>query len=124
MALGKSRKCVSLDLSFHIENCKTLEEAWDRLIQLYGQVDDIRGYTLDNDLINLDPNNFDTIQDYITKANELEHNSRIVALRTRMHSWPSICWASFLQNMQRLFVVYKSISRLWVVLTLQHHLIH
>lgn len=40
--------------------------------KLYGQVDEIRGYKIDNELTNLDPKSFDTIQDYVTKANELK----------------------------------------------------
>ena len=71
MALGTLRKYVSKDLIFQIDKCKTIKEAWEKFGQLYGQVDEIRGYQLDNDLTMLDPKNFDTIQDYVTKANEL-----------------------------------------------------
>lgn len=71
MALGTLRKYVSKDLIFQIEKYTTIKEAWENFGQLYGQVDEIRGYQLDNDLTILDPKNFDTIQDYVTKANEL-----------------------------------------------------
>lgn len=71
MALGTLKKYVSRDLIFRIDKCKTSKEAWDKLAQLYGKIDEIRGYKLDNDLTSLDPKNFDTIQDYVTKANEL-----------------------------------------------------
>jgi hypothetical protein len=71
MALGTLRKYVSKDLIFQIDKYKTIKDAWDKLGQLYGHVDEIRGYQLDNDLTMLDPKNFDTIQDYVTKANEL-----------------------------------------------------
>lgn len=65
------RKYILPDLIFHIEKCKTIEEAWDKLSQLQGQVGEIRGYKLESDLVNLDPKDSDTIQDYVTKVNEL-----------------------------------------------------
>jgi hypothetical protein len=71
MALGTLRKYVSLELIFHIDKYKLAKEAWDKLAQLYVQVDETRGYKLDNELTNLDPSIFYTIQDYVTKANEL-----------------------------------------------------
>lgn len=71
MALGTLRKYVSPNLIFHIDKCKTIKEAWDKLDKLYGQVDNIRGYTLESNLQNLDRKCFDTIQDYASRENEL-----------------------------------------------------
>ncbi|GLJ23276.1 hypothetical protein SUGI_0440340 [Cryptomeria japonica] len=71
MALGTLHKYVSDDLIFHIEKCTTIKDAWDTFQKLYDQVDEIRGYKIDNELTNLDPKSFDTIQDYVTKENEL-----------------------------------------------------
>lgn len=71
MAIGTLRKYVSKDLIFHIEKCTLIKDAWQKFQDLYGQVDEIRGYQIDSDLTMLDPKNFDTIQDYVTKANEL-----------------------------------------------------
>ena len=61
---------VHHDLLFHIINCKESKEAWDKLKSIYGIVDEEKGFQIEDDLILLDPNNLDTIQDYITKANE------------------------------------------------------
>ena len=44
--------------------------AWDKLVALYGKVDEEDGFQIKDDLLLLDPKNFDTIQDYITKENE------------------------------------------------------
>ena len=71
MAIGILRKYVSRDLIFHIEKCTLIKDAWQKFQDLYGQVDEIRGYQIDSDLTMLDPKNFDTIQDYVTKAKEL-----------------------------------------------------
>lgn len=71
MALGTLRKYVSDDLIFHIDKCTTIKEAWDFFKKLYGQVDEIKGYKLDSELTTLDLKDFDTIQDYVTKATEL-----------------------------------------------------
>ena len=65
------RKYVHEDLIFHIDNCKTVKEAWDKFSNLYVKVDKARGFELDENLMSLDPKDFDTIQDYITKTHEL-----------------------------------------------------
>ena len=69
-ALGVIRSCVHGDLLFHIKTCSTSKEAWDKLEQLYGKVDEEKGFQIEDDLLLLDPKNYDTIQDYIIKVNE------------------------------------------------------
>ena len=69
-ALGAIRGCVHHDLQFHIIKCKESKEAWDKLKSLYGTVDEEKAFQFEDDLLLLDLKNFDTIQDYITKANE------------------------------------------------------
>ena len=59
--LGVIRSCVHGDLLFHIKNCSTSKEAWDKLEQLYGKVDAEKGFQIEDDLILLDPKNYDTI---------------------------------------------------------------
>jgi len=69
--LGRICSLVSFDLQFHLESCKTPKEAWETLEKLYGKIDKIGGYQIENDLINLDPKEFDKIQDYISKIKQL-----------------------------------------------------
>ena len=69
--IGTLRKYVHEDLIFHIDNCKTVKEAWDKFSSLYEKVEKARGFELDENLMSLDPKEFDTIQDYMTKTNEL-----------------------------------------------------
>ena len=69
-ALGVIRSCVHGDLLFHIKNCSDSKEAWDKLEQLYDKVDEEKGFQIEDDLVLLDPKNYDTIQDYTIKVNE------------------------------------------------------
>ena len=71
IAIGTLRKYVHEDLIFHIDNCKIVKEAWDKFVILYVKVDKAWGFELDKNLMSLDSKEFDTIQDYITKAHEL-----------------------------------------------------
>lgn len=76
MALGTLRKYISPDIIFHIDKCKTITESWDKLEKLYVQVDKIRCYTLEGNLLNWDPKFFDTIQGYATRENELKEQCK------------------------------------------------
>ena len=69
-ALGVIRNCVHGDLLFHITGCSNSKDAWDKLKQLYGKVNEDKGFQIEDDLLLLDPKNYDTIQDYIIKVNE------------------------------------------------------
>lgn len=71
VAIGTLRKYVYEDPIFHIDNCKIVKEAWDKFASLYAKVDKARGFELDENIMSLDPKEFDIIQDYITKAHEL-----------------------------------------------------
>ena len=71
VAIGTLRKYVHEDLIFHIDNCKIVKEAWDKFASLYAKVDKARDFELDENIMSLDPKEFDTIQDYMTKAHEL-----------------------------------------------------
>ena len=68
--LGIIQNCVHHDLHFHINSCKESKEAWDKLKVVYGKVDEEKGFQVEDDRLLLDLKNFDTIQDYITKAND------------------------------------------------------
>ena len=71
VVIGTLRKYVNDDLIFHIGNCTTIKEACDKFASLYAKVDKARGFELDENIISLDPKEFELIQDYITKAHEL-----------------------------------------------------
>lgn len=71
VAIGTLRKYVHEELIFHFDNCKVVKEAWDKFASLYTKVDKARGFELNENIMSLDPKEFDTIENYITRAHEL-----------------------------------------------------
>jgi hypothetical protein len=59
------------ELLFHLEGINTPHPSWKQLEQLFGKTNEIRGHQLENELISLNPNNFDIIQDFISKFKSL-----------------------------------------------------
>ena len=66
---------VSMDLLFHISGLKTPKEIWDKLETLYGKQDDLRVYQLENELMSLQPSNFETLEDISTQNGHFNFNS-------------------------------------------------
>ena len=62
---------ISKDLLFHLEGLRTPKEYWEKLEVLFGRQDELRGHILENELIALHPNSFDTIQQFFTKFKSL-----------------------------------------------------
>ena len=58
---------ISLDLIFHLSGLNTPKEIWDKLKTLYGKQDDLRVYQLENELMSLQPSNFETLNEFFTK---------------------------------------------------------
>ena len=58
---------ISNDLLFYLTDLKTPKQIWDKLESLYGQHDDMRVYQLENELMSLQPSNFETLNDFFTK---------------------------------------------------------
>ena len=53
---------ISRELLFHLEGLGTLKELWDNHESLFGKQDELRRHILENELIALKFNNFETIQ--------------------------------------------------------------
>ena len=68
MALGTLIKNISDPIKYHIRNLDNPIEVWNKLEALYGIVDEDMAYTIEENLLKLDPRNFDTIKDYLTKV--------------------------------------------------------
>ena len=58
---------ISKDLLFHLSGLKTPKEIWYQLASLYGKQDDLRVYYLENELIFLQPGNFETLNEFCEK---------------------------------------------------------
>ena len=73
--LDESYGCLCLSISkyllFHINGLKTPNDIWDILATLFDKQDDLRIYHLQNELISLHPDNFETMNDFFTKFKHL-----------------------------------------------------
>eukprot|EP00253_Pinus_taeda_P002130 PITA_02130 len=63
--------CISPDLQFHLSACNTPNEIWKKVKDLYGKQDEMKGHMLEVELLSLDPRNYDRIQYFFTKYNDL-----------------------------------------------------
>ena len=62
---------ISRELLFHLEGLRTQKEVWVNLESLFGKQDEMRGHIMENELIALQPNNFETIQHFFSKFKSL-----------------------------------------------------
>lgn len=66
-ACGLIGMSISPDLRFHIAELDTLDEAMKQLSKVFGIKNKIRAHQLKNELLTLDPNNFSSIEDFLSK---------------------------------------------------------
>ena len=62
---------ISRDLLFHLDGLTSPNEVWEKLIDIFGKIDEMRGHQLNNELISLSPNNFESLQLYFSKFKSL-----------------------------------------------------
>ena len=70
-ALGHLLSLVSQDLWFHILELKTPKLVWDKLASLFDKHDEMRIHQLENDLITLNPSNFESLNAFFTNFKNL-----------------------------------------------------
>ena len=70
-AFGYLCTYISRDLLFHMEGLRTPREAWENLDSLFNKQDELRGHILENELVSLHPNSFETIEQFFPKLNSL-----------------------------------------------------
>ena len=62
---------IAQDLRFHILDIDTLDEALEKLKNVFGIQNKIWAHQLENELLTLDPNNFSPIEDFLSKFKTL-----------------------------------------------------
>ena len=62
---------IAQDLRFHILDIDTPDEALEKLKYVFGVQNQIRAHQLENELLTLDPNNFSSIEDFLSKFKTL-----------------------------------------------------
>ena len=67
MALGTLLKNILGLSKYHIKNITNPTKFWDKIEALYGTIDEHMAYTIEDNIIKLDPRNLDTIKYYLTQ---------------------------------------------------------
>ena len=62
---------ISRELLFRLDGLRTPKEVWDKLESWFGKQNELRGHILENELIALQPNNFETIQQFFSKLKSM-----------------------------------------------------
>ena len=62
---------ISRDLLFHLGGLKSPKEVWEKIIEIFGKTDDMRGHQIENELISLSPSSFESLQLYFSKFKAL-----------------------------------------------------
>ena len=63
--------CIAQDLRFHTLDIHTPCEALDKLNTAFGIQNQIKAHQLENEFLTLDPNNFSSIEDFLSKLKTL-----------------------------------------------------
>ena len=61
---------ISRDL-FHLDGLTSPNEVWEKLVDLFGKTNDMRGHQIKNEMISLSPNSFESLQLYFSKFKAL-----------------------------------------------------
>ena len=56
---------------FHLDGLKSPNEVWEKLVEIFGKTDEMRGHQIENELISLSPNSFKSLQLYFSKFKAL-----------------------------------------------------
>ena len=51
---------ISKDLLFHIDGLTSPNEVWEKLVDIFSKTDEMRGHQIENELISLSPNSFES----------------------------------------------------------------
>ena len=77
---------ISRDLLFHLDGLNSPDQVWDKLSEIFGKTDEMRGHQIENELISLSPSNFESLQLYFSKFKALVLQLKSVVLKRKMSS--------------------------------------
>ena len=63
---------ISPELIFHLDGEDSPVKAWAKLNNIFGIKNEIRAFQLENELLTLDPSNFPSIEDYLSRFKTLK----------------------------------------------------
>ena len=70
-AFGYLCTYISKVILFHLEGLRNPKESWENIDSLFNKKYELRGHILQNELVSLHPNSFDTIEQFFTKFKSL-----------------------------------------------------
>ena len=62
---------ISRDLIFHLDGLRSPNEMWENIEDIFGNIDEMRGHEIENELISFSPTSFESFQLYFTKFRPL-----------------------------------------------------
>ena len=62
---------ISKDLLFHLDGLTSPNEVWEKLVDLFGKRNEMRGHQIENELISLSPNSLESLQLYFSEFKAL-----------------------------------------------------
>ena len=62
---------ISRDILFHLQGLRTPRECCKKLYRIFNKQDELRGHILENELVSLHPNSFNTIEQFFTEFKSL-----------------------------------------------------
>ena len=66
-ARGLIGMSISPDLRFHLDRKDSPVKSWEKLNTIFGIKNEIRALQLENELLTLDPSNFPSMEDYLSR---------------------------------------------------------
>ena len=63
---------ISPYLRFHLDGVDSPVKTWEKLNKIFGIKNEIRAFQLENELLTLDPSNFPSIEDYLSRFKTLK----------------------------------------------------
>ena len=55
---------ISRDLLFHLDGLNSPDQVWEKISEIFGKTDEMRGHQIKSELISLSPSNFESLQLY------------------------------------------------------------
>ena len=62
---------ISRDLLFHLDGLTSPNEVWEKLVDIFGKTNEMRGHQIENELISLSPSSLKSLQLYFSKFKDL-----------------------------------------------------
>ena len=62
---------ISRDLLVNLDGLTLPNEVWEKLVEIFGNIDEMRGHQIENELTSLCPNSFESLQLYFSKFKDL-----------------------------------------------------